>query len=210
MLEISVSELLCLAGFTSHARTTVAETVTAVVNREKSKRLETLPTTERRQKIWDFVGKNNPLREKISTRTMKLLATVGDPLQALEIIDVANCLMELNSEPSTFFRRKLSGKWGDVEVHGTCEVQEDGTVIGRKTRGTRLWKRVWPSDSAKLHVHLWLTKGTIAQFIETCTPNVSTYKTGVAWNSERWRDIVQRLTPSLLKIQQELKSNKNI
>jgi hypothetical protein len=200
-IHLSVSEFLSLSGYTDRGAT-VAKTIALVVAREKNQQ-QLRPSSTSQQRTREVLTKGNPTLENIARRAQKLLVTSSSTEQSLEIINVTNDLLQTKAEAAKTFRRKLSGEWGTVQVHGTCEV-ENGNVVVRKTRGTRLWKRVWPSDSAKLHVQLWITRSNAAKFIESCKNSTSTYTTGVGWNPDRWRDILQRSTPALLKIKTEL------
>lgn len=221
-IQIASSELLLLGGY-AYKWKTVDKTVELLTARQmeldKQKKPTTTTTTitaTNRKRLRHELESTTETATEVVTKARKMMASDDCKDKPIDILVVADAIREkrrLQESERCYhtFERDLELPGVKRSVQVTCrniEFKDDGDdIVVKKTSAAKLWKRAWPSEVAKAHVLMFLTRNKTAQFEERTKRGTEVYTKTIDWNDDRWCDITQRLTKAVIRIEDNLKRN---
>jgi hypothetical protein len=218
---IASSELLLLGGY-AYKWKTVDKTVELLTARQMELEKQKEPITTKktitasnRKRLRHELEGTTTTAEEVVKKARKMMGNDDCKDKPIDILVVADAIRrereQANEKSSHTFERDLELPGVKRSVQVTCsniEFGDDGDdIILKKTSAGKLWKRAWPSDVAKAHVLMFITRNKTVKLEERTKHGTEVYKKTIDWNDDRWRDITQRLTKAVLKIEANLKTN---
>ena len=207
-ITISLSELLLLGGYNKFKVVDKAvDTVTArqIELEQDEKAITTIKANRKRLRCGTLTTQT--AGEEVVKKALRVVDNSNE-----KSVDIFNSIKEesLPQAPiSHTFQRELELPGVTRRLVVTCRklafTDDRDMIVVKKTRAYKLWKRVWPSDLANLHVRMFLTRTNLSRFEESTKRETEVYKTNVHWNSDRWRDVIQRLTIAIIRIEDNMK-----